>query len=328
MQNYNIVGISGAINAILDDYDKGRDIDKLDIFQQPDKKEIASITDILVQLIYPGFYRNDKIRFYDIKNKLRVSMEDVIFRLTQQIAIALGFRTDSAGCDRDSLMPEAEALVLEFFKRIPYVRECADTDLQAGYEGDPAASCKEEVVCSYPGLFAITVSRLAHELFLLNVPLIPRIMTEYAHGLTGIDIHPGATIGRYFFIDHGTGIVVGETTTIGEHVKIYQGVTLGALSTRGGQKLRSRKRHPTIEDNVTIYAGASVLGGETVIGEGAVIGSNVFITTSIEPGARVSIKSQELVIHPKRMDQADAANVEEGAAEFREIQDSNIVIKK
>ncbi|MBQ3304546.1 MAG: serine acetyltransferase, partial [Clostridia bacterium] len=160
---------------------------------------------------------------------------------------------------------------------------------------DPAACDKAEVIIAYPGLYAITVYRLAHVLYQLTVPLIPRIMTEYAHSRTGIDIHPGAQIGRYFFIDHGTGIVVGETTVIGDNVKIYQGVTLGALSTRGGQKLHGKRRHPTIEDNVTIYAGASILGGDTVIGHDSVIGSNVFITHPIAPGTRVSVKNQELL---------------------------------
>ena len=171
--------------------------------------------------------------------------------------------------------------------------------MQASFEGDPAAFSKDEIVLCYPGLLASTVNRLAHELFLLGVPLIPRMMTEYAHSRTGIDIHPGATIGEYFFMDHGTGIVVGETSIIGKHVKVYQGVTIGALSTRGGQRLRGAKRHPTIEDNVTIYAGASILGGETTIGEGSVIGSNVFITSSVKPGTRISVKTQELVIMNK-----------------------------
>ena len=168
--------------------------------------------------------------------------------------------------------------------------------MQAAYDGDPAAYSKDEVILAYPGIQAIAINRIAHELFLLEVPLIPRIMTEYAHSITGIDIHPGATIGKYFFIDHGTGIVVGETTVIGEHVKIYQGVTLGALSTKGGQKLRNKRRHPTIEDNVTIYAGASILGGDTVVGADSVVGSNVFITKSIQPGTRISVKNQELQI--------------------------------
>ena len=166
--------------------------------------------------------------------------------------------------------------------------------MQAAYDGDPAAFNTDEVIFSYPGVFAITVNRIAHELHILGVPLIPRIMTEHAHSLTGIDIHPGATIGSYFFIDHGTGVVVGETTQIGTGAKIYQGVTLGALSTRGGQNLRSTKRHPTLEDNVTVYSGASILGGDTVIGEGAIIGSNAFITSSVPGGTRVSIKNPEL----------------------------------
>ena len=174
------------------------------------------------------------------------------------------------------------------------IREYIDTDIQATFDGDPAAYDKGEIVLSYPGLLATTINRVAHELFLLRVPLIPRMMTEYAHSETGIDIHPGATIGKYFMIDHGTGVVVGETSIIGEHVKVYQGVTIGALSTKGGQTLKGIKRHPTIEDHVTIYSGASILGGETVIGSNSVIGSNCFITTSIPEGTRVTIRNQEL----------------------------------
>jgi serine O-acetyltransferase len=210
-----------------------------------------------------------------------------MFNLNRQISLVL---SDS---DR------AQEVCLEFFRAIPQVRALVQTDLQAGYDGDPAAACKEEIVFSYPGLFAITVYRLAHVLYTLGVPMIPRMMTEHAHSVTGIDIHPGAEIGKYFFIDHGTGIVIGETTVIGENVKIYQGVTLGGLSTRGGQSLRGQKRHPTIENNVTIYANASILGGKTVIGTGSVIGSNAFITTSIAPNTTVSIKSQELQFHSR-----------------------------
>jgi serine O-acetyltransferase len=162
-----------------------------------------------------------------------------------------------------------------------------------------AATGKEEIIFSYPGLFAIAVYRLANVLYRMGVPMIPRIMTEHAHSVTGIDIHPGATVGEYFFIDHGTGIVIGETTVIGDHVKIYQGVTLGALSTRGGQDLRGKRRHPTIEDHVTIYAGASILGGDTVIGKNSVIGSNAFITESIDPETRVTTKCQEVEIRVK-----------------------------
>jgi serine O-acetyltransferase len=187
-----------------------------------------------------------------------------------------------------------------FLSKIPKIREYLDTDLEATLQGDPAALNKDEIVLSYPGIYAITVYRMAHELFLLDVPLIPRMMTEFAHNKTGIDIHPGATIGKYFFIDHGTGIVIGSTTVIGEHVKVYQGVTLGALSTSGGQSLRGIKRHPTIEDDVTLYSGASILGGNTVVGAGSVIGSNAFITSSITEGTRVSIKNQELSYKTKK----------------------------
>ena len=211
-------------------------------------------------------------------------------------ADAAGISSAGAIYKYEELSDKAERLTLEFFKQIPKIREYVDTDIQATFEGDPAAYDKEEIVLSYPGLRATTINRIAHELYLLDVPLIPRIMTEYAHSRTGIDIHPGATLGKYLMIDHGTGVVVGETSIIGEHVKIYQGVTIGALSTSAGQGLRGARRHPTIEDHVTIYSGASILGGETVIGEGAVIGGNAFITSSIKAGARVSIKNQELSI--------------------------------
>ncbi|MBR1738170.1 MAG: serine acetyltransferase, partial [Firmicutes bacterium] len=173
-------------------------------------------------------------------------------------------------------------------------RNLFETDLQAAYDGDPSAESFNEIIYAFPGVYAVMINRIAHELYELHVPLIPRIMTEYAHNITGIDIHPGVKIGKYFFIDHGTGIVIGETTVIGNNVKIYQGVTLGALSTRGGQKLKGIKRHPTIGNNVTIYSGAAVLGGETVIGDNVVIGSNTFITKSIDEGTKVSIKNQEL----------------------------------
>ena len=210
-----------------------------------------------------------------------------MYNLNQQIALVL----------QDT--EKSQEICLEFFRSIPKVRALVQTDLQAAYDGDPAASGKEEIVYSYPGLFAITVYRLAHVLQVLGVPMIPRIMTEYAHSVTGIDIHPGATIGENFFIDHGTGIVVGETTVIGKGVKVYQGVTLGALSTRGGQSLRGKQRHPTIEDNVTIYAGASILGGSTVIGRNCVIGSNAFITESVAPNTTVTIKNQELQLRSR-----------------------------
>jgi serine O-acetyltransferase len=286
--------IENIVGLILDDYKKGRDVDQIDVFNQPDRDAVIDIVNKLLRILFPGYYRDKVYRSYSDNNRMGIIIEDVIYNLQKQIAIAFRHAKDYEHATDDTLNCGARCITLEFFKKIPHIRELVDTDLQASYEGDPAAYSKEEIILSYPGLLASTINRMAHELYLLEVPLIPRIMTEYAHSKTGIDIHPGATIGKYFMIDHGTGIVVGETSIIGEHVKIYQGVTIGALSTRGGQSLKGAKRHPTIEDNVTIYAGASILGGETVIGHDSVVGSNAFITYSIEPGSRVSMKKQEL----------------------------------
>jgi serine O-acetyltransferase len=191
-------------------------------------------------------------------------------------------------------------IVSKFLDQLPGVRDMIAADVQAAFDSDPAAQNTDETIFSYPGVFAITVQRLAHEFHKLGVPLLPRIMTEYAHGQTGIDIHPGAQLGRSFFIDHGTGVVIGETTVIGANVKVYQGVTLGALAPAFGQMLRGTKRHPTIEDNVTIYAGATILGGETTIGRGCVIGGNVFITSSVPPLNQVSAEPPLLKFRDKR----------------------------
>ena len=280
--------IEGVVDSILGDYAQGRDIDKIDLFRLPDKEVITDMIGKLMRIVYPGYSRDKSYRIYNAKHNLSMLIEDVMYNLNKQILLVL------QGNGHETPEEKAQELCLAFFDEIPAVRALVQTDVQAAYDGDPAATSKDEVIFCYPGLFAITVYRLAHVLYRLGVPMIPRIMTEHAHGITGIDIHPGATIGDYFFIDHGTGIVIGETTVIGAHVKIYQGVTLGGLTTRGGQSLRGKKRHPTIEDNVTIYAGASVLGGETVIGRDSVIGSNAFITKSVPPCTTVSMKMQEL----------------------------------
>jgi serine O-acetyltransferase len=215
-------------------------------------------------------------------------------RLSEQVENAFRHQAVRGGQDIDGISERAETATNEFLMSLPRVRALLATDVQATFDGDPAATSLDEIIFSYPGLWGVMIYRLAHELHIGEVPLIPRIMGEFAHSRTGIDIHPGATVGKAFFIDHGTGVVIGETSIIGDHVKIYQGVTLGALSTRGGQALRGVKRHPTIQDQVTIYSGASVLGGETVIGEGAVINSNVFVTQSVPPHTRVSTKNPEL----------------------------------
>ena len=275
--------IEAVVDAILEDYRHGRDIDRIEQLGQPDKDVVIDITDKLRRIVFPGYFKEKTYRIYNAKHNLSMLIEDVMFNLNRQMELVL------QGTEQDP-----QQLCLNFFRQIPKVRALVQTDLQAAYDGDPAASGKEEIVFSYPGLYAITVYRLAHELYKLGVPMIPRIMTEHAHSLTGIDIHPGATVGEYFFIDHGTGIVIGETTIIGRNVKVYQGVTLGGLSTRGGQSLRGKRRHPTIEDNVTIYANASILGGETVIGHDCVIGASAFITQPIPACTTVSLKNQEL----------------------------------
>ncbi len=282
--------IASVVDTILGDYQGSRDIDQMDIFRHPDKDVVVELIGKLRRIIFPGYFREKNYHIYNARHNLSMLIEDTMFNLIQQITLVL----QGSGMDSGAAEEQAKSLCLTFFEQVPRIRAMVQTDLQAAYDGDPAATGMDEIIYSYPGLFAITVYRLAHVLYELKVPMIPRMMTEYAHNLTGIDIHPGATVGNYFFIDHGTGIVIGETTVIGENVKIYQGVTLGALSTRGGQSLRGKRRHPTIEDNVTIYAGASILGGETVIGKNCVIGSNAFITRSIAPGTTVSIKNQEL----------------------------------
>ncbi len=287
--------IGSIVDMLMEDYAKGRVIDENKIFDYPEKDVVIDILEKLKVVIYPGYYRNTNYRTYTVRNNISILLEDIIYNLQKQTAIVLRYVPKYENCSQSELAGEAERITFEFLKTIPKIREYIETDIQAFYDGDPASYNKDEIICTYPGLYAIFSNRIAHELFLLGVPLIPRIMTEHAHSLTGIDIHPGTTIGKYFFIDHGTGIVIGETTEIGNNVKIYQGVTLGALSTRGGQNLRGKKRHPTIHDNVTIYSGASILGGDTVIGKNVVIGGNAFITGSIPEGAKVSVKSQELM---------------------------------
>ena len=281
--------IQELTKEILKNYERKSIINPEELFEQPDREAVNDILDKLVKMVFPAFYREKGYRFYNVESRLTVLIEDVYYNLNKQIPIVLRQMEENKGFTEEQIAEKSESIVKEFLSRIPKVRDLVETDVQASFDGDPAAFNTNEIILCYPGLRAITISRIAHELFLLGVPLIPRMWTEYAHSRTGIDIHPGATIGKYFCIDHGTGIVVGETTIIGDYVKVYQGVTIGALSTRGGQSLKGTKRHPTIEDRVTIYAGASILGGETVIGHDAVIGSNAFITSSVGANERVSM---------------------------------------
>ncbi|MBR0192218.1 MAG: serine acetyltransferase [Thermoguttaceae bacterium] len=287
--------IDDVLEAVLASYAEYPAIGKIGETHFPKRHLILSALKKLQCVIFPGFFdekelRNDNIRFY--AGQL---LEEIRELLTEQIAKTLRLFTEEFCDASDEVVQErSEEIVGTFLAAIPRIREYLATDIEAAFEGDPAAFSRDEVISSYPGIYATMVNRIAHELYELGVPLIPRIMTEHAHSVTGIDIHPGAKLGKYFFIDHGTGIVIGETSKIGEHAKIYQGVTLGALSTRGGQALKGVKRHPTIEDDVTIYSGASILGGETVISEGAVIGGNSFVTKSVPEQTRVSAKMPEL----------------------------------
>ena len=285
--------MDALVENILDSYRSHPEICSINTRHRLNNEIIIDLLEKIRCVVFPGFFETKTLNESFIEYHIGELLEDIQYRLTKQVTKALFHSADAPETEEEAYAA-AKEIVYRFLKKIPDLRAILATDVQAAYDGDPAAFNTDEVIFSYPGVFAITVNRIAHELHILGVPLIPRIMTEHAHSLTGIDIHPGATIGSCFFIDHGTGVVIGETTEIGTGAKIYQGVTLGALSTRGGQKLRSTKRHPTLEDNVTVYSGASILGGDTVIGEGAIIGSNAFITSSVPGGTRVSIKNPEL----------------------------------
>jgi len=272
---------------LLSDFQKKR------VAKQPVKLVIIEIIGKLQHLLFPGIFES-VLTGGSAKNKLNVMLEEVSHDLAKQTKLALRYDLRYKDTEQEELDKTAWEITRQMILKIPLIKDFMEKDIEAAYSGDPSAYSKAEIVISYPGIYATMVYRIAHELYLLSVPLIPRIMSEYAHSVTGIDIHPGATIGKYFFIDHGTGIVIGETAIIGNNVKLYQGVTLGALSTKGGQTIKGIKRHPTISDNVTIYSGASILGGDTVIGEGVIIGGNAFVVRSIPENTRVSVKNPEL----------------------------------
>lgn len=240
--------------------------------------------------MFAGYMEQEECLQSNLDDYVAYKCSRVIHKLRELIAIALDCANHEQ-CPHEEIMQHAEDISCRFAARIPALQELLLKDVQAGFDGDPAAKSKEEIIFCYPGFFAIFVYRIAHELYLSKVPFIPRMMTEYAHSGTGIDINPGATIGEYFFIDHGTGVVIGETTEIGNNVKLYQGVTLGALSTRKGQLLSNVKRHPTIGNNVTVYSNASILGGETVVGDNSTIGGGAFITSSVPENTRVNVGS-------------------------------------
>jgi serine O-acetyltransferase len=277
-----------VIGEVAASYGGGRLVDSLHSAQLPNKRQVIEALNHLKAAMYLGYYATGALD----EAKLRFAVSSHVYPayeiLVEQIRRAAsyeGFRT--AGVPRDAEWPAA--VTLRFLHRIPAIRALLSKDVLAAFQGDPAANSVEEVIFSYPSIEAITVHRIAHELYRENIPMLPRIMAEAVHASSGIDIHPGASIGESFFIDHGTGVVIGETTVIGNSVKLYQGVTLGALSlARGGSGESQGKRHPTLEDDVTIYAGATILGGHTVIGKGSVIGGNVWLVESVPPGSRIS----------------------------------------
>jgi serine O-acetyltransferase len=280
----------------------------------PSFEEVISALDDLREIIYPGFRRRTGLHLGNVLYHVGDLIDRLHDRLTTQIARALrhderlahGFQARLEDVDYEA---KGQAMAIDFLERIPDLRRILATDVKAAFEGDPACKSQDEVIFCYPGLEAITVYRLAHELHLIGVPFIPRMLSEWAHKETGIDIHPGATIGHHFFIDHGTGVVIGETCHIGNHVKLYQGVTLGALSfptDADGNLIRNVKRHPTIEDRVVIYASATVLGGKTVVGHDSVIGSSVWLTKSIAPHTTVTIVAPNLRLRADTPDEMRA----------------------
>ena len=262
----------------------------------PNQKEIITIITNLHRILFPGFFDEGEGAILKSEDALDQLLYETYYRLKRQIMLAFSFFEE-----KEENESRASEICDAFFAKLPHLQTMLQKDVNAGFLGDPAAQSKEEIIICYPGFYAISIYRFAHELYAQKVPLLPRIMTEYAHGKTGIDINAGAVIGENFFIDHGTGIVVGETCVIGKNVKLYQGVTLGALSTRGGQQLSGVRRHPTVEDNVTIYAGATILGGDTVIGANSVIGGNCFITKTIPQNTKVFAALQELTLKPSNI---------------------------
>jgi serine O-acetyltransferase len=281
--------------ALLDSYEAIGGINHLDGANLPSKCAIASLCNDLLKILFPGFFEAEAIHRGEVEALTKERIADIMERLEVEVRPSLASQKKPPA----DVPAEAHRLACDFLRSIPRVRELLRTDVQAAYDGDPAAGSVEEVILAYPGLEAIAIQRLAHVLYSSSVPLIPRMMTEWAHSRTGIDIHPGSQIGEYFFIDHGTGVVIGETARLGHHVKLYQGVGLVARSLAAGQSLKGRRRHPCIEDFVTVYANASIVGDIT-IGRGSTIGANVFITESVPPDQTVALGDQKHEVKPKR----------------------------
>ena len=293
--------LRAAIDQIVTGAENRPLLSAVDAPTKPQKKEIIEILRMLQEVVYPGFYGHTVL----YRANLRDHLGDVLFRihlsLASEIEKALPVEGRTSG--------NAQDLATRFFETLPWIADLLAADARAAFDGDPAATGLDEIILAYPGLKAVFTYRIAHALYQLGVPLIPRIMTEFAHLETGVDIHPGARIGRSFFIDHGSGTVIGETADIGDRVKLYQGVTLGAVSfpkNERGELIRGTKRHPTVMDDVVIYAGATILGGETVIGKGSVIGGSVWLTASVPPGTRVTLPNDQLRVESRALSPSPA----------------------
>ncbi len=285
--------LAKVVEQILTSYQTGGGMNNIDGSNLPSKRALATICEDLLQLLFPGFHDQDPIHSQHLPRVTQHRVFSVSERLVEEVCKSL--RLGEPSCPQE----RAQEVVFQFLSTLPVVRELLRTDVEAAFQGDPAAGGTSEIILAYPYLEAIAIQRCAHMLYCHEVPLIPRMMTEWAHSRTGIDIHPGAHIHSHFFIDHGTGVVVGETSVIGKHVKMYQGVSLIARSLAGGQALKGKKRHPTVEDNVTIYAGSTIMGGDTVIGAGSTIGANVFLTESVPARSLVLGENQRLQILAK-----------------------------
>src|SRR5437588_2125140 len=293
------LSVTQLTDRLIASYAHAGGINHLDGKNLPSRSAIAVISADLLRLLFPGFFDEKPIHSSEIKVETASLMDAVLGKLEDEVYKSLEYNPPPE-FKKKGLRPIAHLLTMEFLASLPRLRELLQTDTEAAYNGDPAALSKEEVIVAYPFIEAIAVQRLAHELYLKNIPLIPRIMTEWAHGRTGMDLHPGAQIGSHFFVDHCTGTVIGETSILGDHVKMYQGVGLVARSLSAGQLLKGQKRHPTIGDRVTIYAGATIMGGDTEVGEGTTIGANVFLTTSVPPHSLVVQEEANVKVMSKK----------------------------
>jgi serine O-acetyltransferase len=291
--------VADLTGRLVESYARVGGINHADGKNLPSKRVIAGIAADLLRLLFPGFFDEAPLHLAEIETVTTALLDSVLGRLETEIGKSLEY-APPAGLESADPRSLARSLTLKFLGNLPRIRELLQTDTEAAYNGDPAAFSKEEVIVAYPFIEAIAVQRLAHELYLDNIPLIPRIMTEWAHARTGMDLHPGARIGTHFFVDHCTGTVVGETADIGNHVKMYQGVGLVARSLAAGQALRGQKRHPTLRDRVTVYAGATIIGGDTVVGEGSTIGASVFLTSSVPANSLVVLEATNVKVVQKK----------------------------